>query len=100
MKIPVKKEKFSIKKIIIIVTIAVFILYLLVCVITVNIDIRERQNELAKLNEQLETQQILNSELSDMIDSGEVEDYLMRIAREKYGYVFPDEEVYIDISGK
>ncbi len=100
MKIPVKKEKFSLKKIIIIVTLAVFILYLLVSLVTVNIDIRERQNELAKLNEQLENQQILNSELSDMIDSGDVEDYLMRIAREKYGYVFPDEEVYIDISGK
>ncbi len=100
MRIPFKKEKPSIKKVIILVTLAVFILYLLVSLIMVNIDISERQNELAKLNEQLENQQILNSELSDMIDSGEVEDYLMRIAREKYGYVFPDEEVYIDISGK
>ena len=100
MKPVTKKNKFSVKKIIVIVALAVFILYILVSVITINIDIKKRKTELAQLNEQLETQQILNSELSDMIDSGEVEDYLVRIAREKYGYVFPDEEVYVDISGK
>lgn len=100
MKSVTKKNKFSVKKIIVIVALAVFILYILVSVITINIDIKKRKTELAQLNEQLETQQILNSELSDMIDSGEVEDYLVRIAREKYGYVFPDEEVYVDISGK
>lgn len=100
MKSVAKKNKFSVKKIIVIVALAVFILYILVSVITINIDIKKRKTELAQLNEQLETQQILNSELSDMIDSGEVEDYLVRIAREKYGYVFPDEEVYVDISGK
>ena len=100
MKSVTRKNKFSVKKIIVIVALAVFILYILVSVITINIDIKKRKTELAQLNEQLETQQILNSELSDMIDSGEVEDYLVRIAREKYGYVFPDEEVYVDISGK
>jgi cell division protein FtsB len=100
MKAEAKKSKLSIKKIIVIVALAVFILYILVSVITINIDIKQRKEELAELNQELENQQILNAELSDMIDSGEVEDYLIRIAREKYGYVFPDEEVFVDISGK
>ena len=97
---PIKKEKASIKKIIVIVALSIFLLYVLVSIITIQIDINQRKQELAALNAQLENQQILNSELADMIDSGEIEDYLVRIAREKYGYVFPDEEVYIDISGK
>ncbi len=100
MKASAKKEKMSVKKLITIVALAVFILYILVCVITISIDIKQHKTELAALNERLENQEILNGELSDMIDSGEVEDYILRIAREKYGYVFPDEEVFVDISGK
>ncbi len=100
MKSTTKKGKISIKKLIAIVAIAIFLLYILVSVITIQVDINKQKSELAALYAQLENQQILNSELADMIDAGEVEDYLIRIAREKYGYVFPDEEVYIDISGK
>ena len=100
MKTTTKKGKISIKKLIAIVAIAIFLLYILVSVITIQVDINKQKSELAALYAQLENQQILNSELADMIDAGEVEDYLIRIAREKYGYVFPDEEVYIDISGK
>ena len=100
MKSTTKKGKISIKKLIAIVAIAIFLLYILVSVITIQVDINKQKSELAALYAQLENQQILNSELADMIDAGGVEDYLIRIAREKYGYVFPDEEVYIDISGK
>lgn len=95
-----KKHHFSAKKWIVLITLAVFILYIAVSVITVTIDIQNSQAVLAQKQGQLEEQRILNNELSDMIESGEVEDYIARIAREKYGYVFPDEEVYIDISGK
>lgn len=40
------------------------------------------------------------SQLKDLIASPLDEDYIIRTAREKFGYVLPGERVYIDINGK
>lgn len=38
-------------------------------------------------------------ELSNLLENGNDEDFIERAAREKLGYVYPDEHKYIDISG-
>lgn len=38
-------------------------------------------------------------ELSNLLENGNDQDFIERAAREKLGYVYPDEHKYIDISG-
>ena len=39
-------------------------------------------------------------ELQNLLENGEESDFIERVARERLGYVYSDEEVYTDISGK
>lgn len=55
-----------------------------------------QRRELALVNEQIEQQREVNGELTRIIESGTDEERLERIAREKLGYVDPNERVYID----
>ena len=38
-------------------------------------------------------------QMSNMLENGNDEDFIERAAREKLGYVYADEHIYIDISG-
>lgn len=62
------------------------------------IDINKLNQEKAAVTAKLEAQQQENNALSDIIEGGNQDDYIERIARERYGYVKPDERVYYDIS--
>jgi len=56
----------------------------------------------AKLNE-LELQKSVKEteieELKELLDSGSKEELIERAARERLGYVYSDEQIFIDISG-
>ena len=54
---------------------------------------------LAAIEQQNEEQRIANKELERMLSDGTEEEYIERIAREKLGYAYPEEQVLIDISG-
>ena len=58
--------------------------------------IRAQQRELEALNIQIRRQQAINDELTRLIKSGTLEEQLERVAREKLGYIRPDERIYID----
>ena len=63
-------------------------------------------NELAKLNEEYENYvkeyehlKLTNEELKELLDSGSHAEIIEKAARERLGYVYSDEEIYIDTSG-
>ena len=58
--------------------------------------IRAQQRELEALNIQIRRQPAINDELTRLIKSGTLEEQLERVAREKLGYIRPDERIYID----
>lgn len=47
---------------------------------------------------QCEEQKILNDELQGLIDQGSDKEFIVKMAREKLGLIFPDERVYFNAS--
>ena len=77
-----------------------FTVYMLITIIGLQADIRKSEEQLAELEAQVTEQQLGNDEIERLIAGGNDEESAERIAREKLGYVMPDEKVYIDMSGK
>ena len=46
-----------------------------------------------------EEQRAYNEEIEEILSREDDSEYIERVAREKLGYAYPDERVYIDISG-
>ena len=75
-------------------------IYLAVTFISVQMDIVSKRQQLENLTQQVQAQQAENQELQRIVEAGDEAAYMERMAREKLGYVRPDERVYIDMSGK
>ena len=56
--------------------------------------------ELKELEAQVEIQQTDIDELKSLLDSDSQDELIERAARERLGYVYSDEQIFIDISGK
>ncbi len=59
--------------------------------------INEQQQKLESLKQQCVELEAENAELQEVIDSGDEDAYIERVARAN-GYVKPNERVYVDIS--
>lgn len=77
-----------------------FSVYVVVSFTVMQVDIANRREALADVQEQYQQQVYLNEELTNLLNSGENEDYIMKIAREKLGFAFPNERVIIDYRRK
>ncbi len=77
-----------------------FTVYVAVSVTAIQIDIANRKQQLADAQAQLDEQKLIKSEITDILNSGENTEYIMKIAREKLGMAFPDEEVFVDPNRK
>lgn len=73
-----------------------FFVYAIVSFVMMQIDIANRRENVAFAKEKLKEQQYLNKEIMSIIDSGQNDEYIMKIAREKLGFVFPEERVFVD----
>lgn len=62
------------------------------------IDINKLSQQKMAVSAKLAAQEDENQALTDIIDSGDQDAYIERIARERYGYVKPEERVYYDVS--
>lgn len=82
----------------------VFIMAVCYCIGSVAVlrnDTSDKRAAYAALEEQcvdLENENAELAELAALIESGNEDEYIERIAREKFGYVMPGERVYIDKS--
>lgn len=77
-----------------------FAVYVVASFTIMQIDIAKRREDLSLLQQQLQEQEYIKNEITDILNSGENTEYITKIAREKLGFAFPDEEVFVDPNRK
>ncbi|MDD6275723.1 MAG: septum formation initiator family protein [Clostridia bacterium] len=80
--------------------IAVFCIYLAVSMISLAKDIKATKEEITAVNTANAQLAAENDSLRDSMDSGNIDKYVERIARDEMGYVKPGERVYYDVSSE
>ena len=80
--------------------VAVFSIYAAFTLVSLQVQINDKKNEQEELQKQLETQKVKNAELEDVIGGENSEEYIAKIARESLDYIYPGEQVFVDISSK
>ena len=73
--------------------------YMVFSFIQLQVELSSKQEKLAALEAEYEQQILKNEELQGVLDLGADEEYYERMARERLNYAYPDEQVFIDISG-
>lgn len=69
-----------------------------VTVVSIQSNIAQKQTELHQIQTQVENMQADNADLKRIIDSGDIDAYMEKLAREDYGYAYPDEFRFYDTS--
>ncbi len=77
----------------------VFTFYIVVCLVNSQIDISKKRDELESIAEKISIQEVENKKLERIINSDKDDEYIEKLAREKLNFAYPDEKIYIDISG-
>lgn len=72
--------------------------YFAITLIQLQIEISEKKETLAQVHAQYNEKIAENKELEKVIEGGNEDEYIERIARDSLGYVKPGEKVYYDIS--
>lgn len=96
---PKKTEKKSPVMLILRFVMAGLAVLLVVSLIGGRIQVMRMQRELDDVNGQVEQQQEKNEELMTLMDTGDEDAFVERIAREKLGYARPGERIFVDITG-
>ncbi|MBQ8783358.1 MAG: septum formation initiator family protein [Clostridia bacterium] len=90
-----KQRSFSF---ILLVIIVAFAVYFAVSLVSSAKEIQSKQAEVDSLQAQCNEQLAENEELQEVINSGDKDEYIQKVAREKYGYIMPGDRVYQDIA--
>lgn len=69
-----------------------------VSVVSIQSSIAEKETELSQLQSQIDNLTAENEDLERILDSGDIDSYMERLAREEYNYAYPDELRFYDIS--
>lgn len=69
-----------------------------VSVVSIQSNIAEKETELSQLESQIENLTAENEDLERILDSGDIDSYMERLAREEYNYAYPDEYRFYDTS--
>lgn len=88
------------KSIILRLAIIVFAVYLLVQMGALQKELIDKRTQLNDLKAQHQAIVLQNQELAELLSSGSEQELIERAARDRLGYVYSDEEVFTDISGK
>ncbi len=59
-----------------------------------------KNRELETLKAEYVAQEAVNLDIQRTIQLTDSKDYIEKIARDKLGFVYPDEKIFIDVSGK
>ncbi len=70
-----------------------------VSTIKIQLNVSAKEQELELLNQQIVEQTLKNKEILKLVESTDDNGYMERMARGRWGYVYPQERVYVDISG-
>ena len=80
--------------------IVAFAVYAACTLVDLQIRINAASAQQEQLQSRLESQKLVCAELTDAIEQSDNEDYIAKVAREILGYVYPGEQVFVDISSK
>lgn len=69
-----------------------------IMVVSIQSSIAEKKAELTQLNTQIEAYVAENEDLRRVLNSGDIDVYMEKLAREEYGYAYPDEYRFYDTS--
>lgn len=87
------------KSVLLRILIVVFFIYLVISVGKLIPELRERQGERLSVETQISETQARIDEINNLIENGTEEEILEKAARDRLGYVYPNEQVFVDISG-
>lgn len=76
-----------------------FAVYLVCNCISLQVDLINQKQTLLEQQQENSKLELEIERLSNLIENGEDSDFIEDAARERLGYVFPDEEVYKSVSG-
>lgn len=89
-----KRESIILR--VILLVFSVYVIYLLSANYTELISVSGQRQQLEAEKADLEKKV---REYSNLLENGTEKDFIERAARDKLGYVYPDEQVFVDISG-
>ena len=92
------KKEIPFRSIIISFAFAMFIIYLIVVSVNTVIKINETQEKINTAQSKHEQIVNANKDTENLLKNANENDIIERIARERLGYVFPDEKVYVDVN--
>ena len=92
------KKDVSARSIILSFAIAMFIIYLIVVSINTIIKINDTNEKIKIAQSKYEQIVSNNKDTENLLKNANENDIIERIARERLGYVFPDEKVYVDVN--
>ena len=95
-----KKKKHTNKSILLRVMILGVCVYMIATLSGLWNTLNQSRKELDELKEQYAEEQNDIEELRAMLEDGSESKIIEKAARERLGYIYPDEQVFIDISGK
>lgn len=93
-----KKEKRNSRSFFLTLAVIAVMGYFVISLISLQIEIRDKSQEVEDAKAQYEEIQLENEELESFLEDGDESAYIERIARDILGYVLPGERVYYDIS--
>lgn len=77
-----------------------FAIYMIVSMSQLQIQLVEEKSRLSELNKEYDAVVLKNQQLAALLENGTESEFIERAARDRLGYVYSNEEVYTDISGK
>ncbi len=92
----VPRRKFNIKKLVAIMVAAVVVFYFAYTLITQQISISKKNEEIKALESQVQEAENESDRLQGEIENLQDPEYIEKIAREKLGLVRPNERVFVD----
>lgn len=91
---PKRKKSVIVRLIVLVVAV-----YMVATLIGLGNELAESRAQLAELEKKRDLEKIQIEELKALLDSDSHSAIIEKAARERLGYVYSDEEIYIDISG-
>ena len=74
-------------------------LYMIITLVGLWNDLSDKKSELAVKNSQLDLKQSEITRLKELLEDGSESKIIEKAARDRLGYVYSDEQVFLDISG-
>ena len=93
-----EKQKKTSKSRLLKIAVCLFVVYIAYSIVVQQLEIRDRTITLEAVQQQCQQQIEENKEVERLLAMSADKDYIERIARERLGYAYPDEKVYIDSS--